>query len=378
MIPLVDLKLQYKNIKPEIDHAILSVLVESEFIKGKYVRQFEEEFAGYCGAKYCSGCNSATDALYLILAALGIKAGDEVIIPSMTFFATAESVVRTGAVPVICDVTEDGLIDIEDMKKRITPLTKAIVPVHLWGYPADMIKINEIAAQKGIRVVEDAAQAHGAFTGEEFKDVAEPGAFTPKTRTGTLGVAAAFSFFPGKNLGAYGDGGAVVTNDISLYQEINSLKDHGRQDKYIHDKIGYNSRLDGVQAAILSIKLKYLDRWNSARREIARKYNKMFLELKEITLPVVSRGCVMHLYVIRTEKRDELLNYLNQNKIMAGVHYPVPLHLQPGLKYLGYKKGDFPVSEKLADTVLSLPLYPEMSEEHILEAGNKVIQFFRS
>jgi dTDP-4-amino-4,6-dideoxygalactose transaminase len=284
--------------------------------------------------------------------------------------------VRTGAKPVICDVTEDGLIDISDMEKKITKKTKAVIPVHLWGYPANMVKINEIAKKHGIYVVEDAAQAHGAFTGEEFKDTAEPGAFTPKERVGTHGIAGAFSFFPGKNLGAYGDGGAVITNDESLYNEISSLKDHGRQDKYVHNKIGYNSRLDGIQAAVLSVKLQYLDRWNAARREISRKYNKFFLELKQITLPIISRGSVMHLYVIKTEKRDELLKHLNGNGIMAGIHYPVPLHLQPALKYLGYKQGDFTVSEKLSETVLSLPLFAEMSESQIAEVGNSVVKFF--
>jgi len=349
-IPLVDLKAEYYSIKTEIDTAIQQVIQKTNFIMGEEVGIFENNFARFCNAQYCVGVASGTAALHLAILACGIKPGDEVITTSHSFIATAEAISYCGAKPVFVDIhPQTYTIDPEQIKSKITSKAKAILPVHLYGQPADMNPIREIAEQYGLKVIEDAAQAHGAiYRGENV---------------GMMGNAACFSFYPGKNLGAYGDAGAVVTNSVSVAEMVFVLRNHGRERgvKYEHSRLGYGERIDTLQAAILNAKLQYLDRWTEKRRELARRYNSLLLDTNIITpqeLPDVRH--VYHLYVVRHPKRDFILKFLQENKIGAGVHYPLPLHLQPAYKELGYKEGDFPQAEKTCKEVFSLPLYPEM------------------
>ncbi len=364
-IPLVNLKAQYASIKPEMDAAIQRILDNTSFIMGAEVVQFEEAFADFCGTDHALGLASGTAAIQLALVALGIGPGDEVITVAHTFIATAEPIALLGALPVFVDV--DPLyftMDPSKLEAAITPRTKAIMPVHLYGQCADMDAINAIAAKHNIAVIEDAAQAHGAT----YKGAT----------TGQLAQLACFSFYPGKNLGAYGDGGAVATNDNALRDRIARLRDHGRRDKYVHDEIGYGERLDAMQAAILDVKLRHLAGWNERRRHWAMRYTELLQDVPEITLPSVRPNSepVFHLFVIQTEERDALMEHLKSNGVMAGIHYPVPLHLQPALSYLNYEKGAFPVTEKLAETIVSLPLYAELTEEAALRVANAVRGFF--
>ena len=354
-IPLVDLRTQHLALKDEIDGAIDRVVGNSSFILGEEVASFEKEFARFCQAKYAIGTCSGTSALHLALIACGVRAGDEVITTPSTFIATAEAISYIGAKPVFVDIEPDiYTIDPSKIKAAITERTKAILPVHLYGQPASMEPILEIAGEHGLRVVEDAAQAHGA----EYKG----------KRIGTLGDVACFSFYPGKNLGALGDGGAIVTNDDEIAETVRLLRNHGRKQKYIHLFIGYNYRLDAIQAAILRVKLKWLEDWNHKRRQYADIYRNM-LQGFELTLPCKIDHCqpVYYVFVVRSKRRDALAQWLKERGIEAGIHYPVPLHLQPAYQHLGYQKGDFPIAEQLADEVLSIPMFPELTESQVEE-----------
>jgi len=352
-IPLVDLKAQYRLIQPDIDQAIQRVLENTSFIMGQEVSKFEAAFANYCGAQYCIGLNSCTGALELALRGLEVGPGDEVITASHTFAATAEAICIVGARPVFVDIDpQTYTLDIEQVTAAITPATRAILPIHIYGQPADMDGISNLAQAHNLVIVEDAAQAHGAtWQGRP---------------TGSLGHAGCFSFYPGKNLGAYGDGGAVVTDDEALAQRIQRLRNHGRSSKFVHEEIGYSDRLDGLQAAILSAKLPYMDQWTAARRHLAKRYT-LLLNDCEVVLPYVDSRAdsCWHLYVICTPQRDAMLDFLQEHGIGAGLHYPIPLHLQPAYAHLGYSQGDFSVTEHVANSCLSLPLYPEMTDTQL-------------
>ncbi len=349
-IPLVDLQAQYQSIQGEIDGAMRRVVESAQFIMGPDVAAFEAEYGARCGVPYCVGVGSGTAALELTLRALGIGPGDEVITVAHTFIATAEAISAVGALPVFVDI--DPLtytLDPNALAKAITPRTRAVMPVHLYGQPADMTRIGALAAEHNLALIEDAAQAHGA---------------TWEGRTvGGFADAACFSFYPGKNLGAFGDAGAVTTHNEELAAHVRLLRNHGRRSKYLHDMIGFGHRIDTLQAAILRAKLPFLAAWTEARRRLAARYGRL-LQHSGVTLPSVAPAAnpVWHLYVIRTEMREHLLQALQSKGIGAGVHYPVPLHLQPAYASLGYRAGSLPVTEAVAATCVSLPLYPEMSD----------------
>ena len=362
-IPLVDLKTNYLSIKKEVDEAIQKVIDDSSFIMGPYLKNFEENFARFCGVKHAIGCSSGTTAVHLALLAGGVKKGDEVITVPNTFIATTECISYVDGSIKFVDVKEDtALMDIDQLEKVITPKTKAIVVVHLYGQMSDMERIREIANDYDLFLIEDAAQAHAA----EWRG----------HQPGFYGDVASYSFFPAKNLGCFGDGGAVVTNDDELAEKVRLLVNHGRMSKYEHLMEGYNYRLDALQAAILNVKLKHLPKWTELRREHAAFYNDHLPD--EIERPVEAKGAkhVYYMYVIRTKKRDKLMSYLKERGISTGIHYPVPLHLQPAYKNLGFKKGDFPVSEKLADEILSIPVYPELTDEQLNYIVDTIKQFF--
>ena len=351
-IPLVGLLDQYQTIKSEVDAAIQNIITKSAFIGGDAVRQFEKEFAAYCEAKACVGVGNGTDALYLTLRALGVGAGDEVITVAHTFIATSEAISMTGATPIFIDVRDDTmLMDPALIEPAITSKTKAIIPVHLYGQSCDMDAIMEIARKHGLKVVEDAAQAHGGrWRGQ---------------RVGSIGDAATFSFYPGKNLGAFGDAGAVVSQDEGLIEQVRMLANHGRLEKYTHKMEGVNSRLDGLQAAILRVKLRYLDEWNARRRQIADAYREQLTD-RGLTFQAVHENAepVWHLFVIRLGERERLQSLLKEEGIATGIHYPVPLHHQPAYedRRASYS---LPATERAAQEVLSLPMYPELSQEQI-------------
>ena len=350
----IDLVTQYQLIKPEINKAIQRVLDSSTFIGGKEVEEFEKEVARFCGVKYTIGVNSGTDALFLSLKALDINSGDEVITTPFTFIATAGVIANCGARPVFVDI-DPGTFNIDPSKieKAITKKTKVILPVHLFGQMADMDEIMRIAKKNKLYVVEDAAQAIGA----EYK----------KKKAGTMGDLGCFSFFPSKNLGAYGDGGMIVTNNDKLAERIRLLKNHGSspKEKYLNLIIGTNSRLDALQAAILRVKLRYLSEWSRERAKKADYYSKNLKGVGDIIVPkiVSGRTHIFHQYTIKTKFRGELQQFLRERGIPTMVYYPLSLHLQPALSYLKYKKGDFPEAEKIAEEVLSLPIYPEIKRE---------------
>jgi len=349
MIPLVDLGIQYQTIQSDIDAAIRRVIERTSFIMGPDVQAFEIGFADFCGAGQCVGVSSGTAALELSLRACGVGPGHEVITVAHTFIATAEAISAVGATPVFIDIDPQTYnMDPDALAAAITPATRAVIPVHLYGQPADMTRINAIARANDLLVIEDAAQAHGAtWRGEN---------------TGTLADIACFSFYPGKNLGAYGDAGAVTTDDDAFATQIRLLRNHGRSEKYLHEQRGFGERLDTIQAAILHAKLQYLGDWINARRRIAARYSELLAD-EEVVLPFVhpEADSAWHLYVIRTRQRDEMLAFLNQQGIGAGVHYPVPLHLQPAYADLNYRPGDLPVTEEVAQSCLSLPIYPELT-----------------
>ncbi|MBC7812623.1 MAG: DegT/DnrJ/EryC1/StrS family aminotransferase [Burkholderiales bacterium] len=366
-IPLVDLKAQYARIQPDIDAAMAKVLAETDFIMGKAVKDFEAAFADFLQVKRVVGVSNGTDALHLTLLALGVGAGDEVITTPHTFIATVEPIIQRGARPVFVDI-DPATFNLNPalLEAAITPRTRAIMPVHLYGQPADMRAILEIADRHGIPVIEDAAQAHGA----EYQG----------KRIGNWGRAACFSFYPGKNLGAYGDAGGIATNDEDLANKIAKLRNHGRMTKYEHEIVGYGNRLDTLQAAVLLAKLPYLEEWTEARRRHAAYYDEMLKGIPGLMRPAVQADTrhVYHLYVIRLEdaaKRDALLDHLTQAGIGAGIHYPVPLHLQPALTHLGYQHGDFPETERAAVSIISLPMYPELEIDQLNMIVEEISQF---
>lgn len=374
-VPFLDLKVQYLSIKDEVNPAIQNVLDNTAFILGPSVEKFEKDFSIAQNAKYCLATSSGTDANHLVLWGAGIGPGDEVIIPANTFIATAWGATLCGATPVFVDCHPESYnIDPAKVEEKITSRTKAIVAVHLYGQSADLDPLKEIAKKHNLILVEDAAQAHLA----EYKGVP----------VGGLTKAASFSFYPGKNLGAYGEGGAVTTNDEELYKRIKMLREHGQSQKYYHETFGHNYRMEGIQGAVLGVKLKHLNDWTNARRKAAEKYKEAFKDVKEITLPKEMSYAkhVYHLFVIQVngdtldksnKLRDELKDYLTEKGISVGLHYPVPLHKQKCFSGLGYKKGDFPVTEKLAETGLSLPMFPELNDEQIAYVVNNTKDFFK-
>ncbi len=361
-IQFVDLKAQYDTIKQEIDMAISEVLSETAFIGGKRVTNFEEAFAKYCGAKHCVGVGNGTDALFIALKTLGLGAGDEVITVANSFIATSEAVTQTGARVVFVDINPKTYnIDTTKIEAKITSRTKAIIPVHLYGQPADMDPILALAKKHNLKIVEDCAQAHGAVY---------------KGRTvGSIGDMACFSFYPGKNLGAYGDGGAIVTSDETLAKKARMFANHGRIDKYDHEIEGINSRLDGLQAAILGVKLKHIDAWSEARRKNAYLYNE-HLKNTELVTPVelADVKCVYHLYIVRTKKetRQKFQDHLKAKGIATGIHYPIALPNLKAYAYLKHTINDFPESTKASQEIVSLPMYPELTEESIKSIAGEI------
>ncbi len=352
-VPLLDLQAQYQTIKPEIDRAIQQVLDSGAFVLGSNVAAFEEEVAAYLGVKHAVGVASGTDALILALRALGVGPEDEVIIPSYTFFATAGAVLHAGARPILVDICADTYaLDVKQVAEKITPRTKAIIPVHLYGHPVDMQSLLELAGEHRLKIVEDNAQAFGArYKGRP---------------TGSFGAAAGLSFFPSKNLGGYGDGGMVVTDSDDVAQRARMLRSHGWRKKYHPELLGYNSRLDALQAAILRVKLNYLDQWNDARRELAQIYTQR-LEPLGLGVPCQAANVrhVYHLYIIRTKERRRIQSVLKERGVASAIYYPLPLHLTELFLGFGYQNGDFPISEQASEETLALPLFPEMSPEQL-------------
>ncbi len=363
-VPFIDLVVQYKDLKTEILASLESVMGRAAFILGDEVTTFEEGFASYCDVGNCIGVASGTDALVLAIKACGFGPGDEIITVANTFIATTMAISAAGATPVLVDCRDDCFtMDVDALSCAVTSKTRAIMPVHLYGQTALMDPILEIAQSHDLTVIEDAAQAHGAcYQG---------------ARCGSLGNLACFSFYPGKNLGAYGDGGAVVTDDRELADRVRMIRNYGQEPKNHHQILGVNSRLDTLQAAVLNIKLRKLDQWNHQRLLHADAYRKGLAGLP-VQLPVARAGNshVYHLFVIRTPKRRELSVYLDQHGISCGMHYPIPIHLQPAYQHLGYEKGSFPVSEALAEQCLSLPMYPELQSDQIEFVCAKVREFF--
>lgn len=365
-IPFLDLKAQYKQIEQEVLPVLVEAMQNGNFIGGPNVSGFEEEFADFCESQFCIGVNSGTDALRFALLAAGVGAGDEVITVPNTFIATTEAISQTGALPVFVDINEDTYnMDISLVEQKITDKTKAIVPVHLYGQPADMDPLLEMVKEKDIIIIEDACQSHGAL----YK----------KRKAGSLGKAGCFSFYPGKNLGAFGEGGAVVTQDIDIAKKIRILRDHGQSRKYYHDEEGYNGRLDAIQAGVLRIKLKRLSAWNNARRENAKYYNQLLSSIDAIKVPVEAEYAtsVYHLYVILVNDREGLQKFLEEKGIATGLHYPLPLHLQKAYQHLKYSKGAFPVTEKASEKLLSLPMYPELTKEQIDYIVTSIKEYFK-
>ena len=365
-IPLVDLRAQHEQVADEVALGWAEVLKATAFIGGPQVAAFEEEFAQYLGVGHCVAVGNGTDAIELALRAVGVGHGDECVVPANTFVATAEGVARTGAKPVLVDCTEDtALLDVDRLADTIGPRTRAILPVHLYGQPAPVEMIRPMADAADATIVEDAAQSQGARR--------------CGVATGALGDLAATSFYPGKNLGAYGDGGAVMTSNAELAGRVRLLREHGSPRKYEHPEIGFNSRLDTLQAVVLSAKLRRLERWNDARRAAAARYDALLSGLPEVRRPVVAAGNtpVWHLYVVRVAQRDTVLRALHAAGIGAGIHYPTPLHLTGAFRHLGAGPGSFPVAERLAGEILSLPLYPEIrpvEQERVVDAVRAAIR----
>jgi dTDP-4-amino-4,6-dideoxygalactose transaminase len=364
MVPMVDLKAQYARIRTEIDEAMARVVASAQFISGEEVAAFEREFAEYCGVAQACGVGNGTDALTVALWALGVKEGDEVVTVANTFVATGEAILINGAKPVFVDVDlETFTMDPASARRALTPRTKVILPVHLFGLPADMTPILELASKKGIPVLEDAAQAHGATYGEK--------------RAGSMGIGGCFSFYPGKNLGAYGDAGAVVSHDANFMERVRRIAHHGQgRDKYDNVVPGTNSRLDALQAAILRVKLRHLPQWDEERRARVKAYRNGLLGLTSVVIPKEREGSrsVWHCYTVRAKDRDGLRDHLQAKGISTAVHYPKPLHLQPAMSSAGARIGDLPASERLAREVMSLPLYPELP----METVDRIVQEIRA
>lgn len=369
LVPFVDLDAQYHEIKNEIDVAIAKVITSSKFIGGEDVIKFEEEFANYIGSRYCIGVNSGTDALILGVRALELSQGDEIIIPANTYISSALAASENDVKPVFADIDEEDFgINLSDLTSKINFRTKAVIITHLNGQPDKIDEIKNILKKTGrkIYLIEDACQVHGAF----YKN----------KRVGSFGIFSAFSFYPGKNLGAYGDAGAITTNDQKLADKYKLLREYGQVKKYYHDILGINSRLDSIQAAVLRVKLPYLDKWNNKRKEIAYRYTSYLNKhLPFIKTPnnFTNRESVYHLYVIRTKNRNKLSNYLAKNSIQSLIHYPVPLHLQSAYRYLGYSKGDLPIVERVSSEILSLPIYPQLTKEKQDYILRKITEFYK-
>jgi dTDP-4-amino-4,6-dideoxygalactose transaminase len=364
-IPLLDLKAQYATIREEVLHAISEVCESQYFALGPAVTQFEETIAKYIGCKYAIGVSSGTDALLVSLMAADIKPGDEVITTAFSFFATAGSIYRLGAKPVFVDINPDSYnIEPSCIEGKITAKTRAIIPVHLYGQAAQMKQITKIAQKHGLVIIEDAAQAIGASA----KGV----------NCGNFGTYGCFSFYPTKNLGAFGDGGLVTTNDQAISEKLKSLRDHGQKPRYYYNMIGGNFRLDSIQAAVLNVKMKYLDKWNEKRRQNAAVYDKLFAG-SIVKTPKIEKGniCTYHQYTIFVPRRDELNKYLSEKQIGSAIFYPKPLHLQKCFSELGYSQGDLPVTERVCEAVLSLPIYPELSNEQIEYVARNILEFYK-
>lgn len=365
-IPLLDLQAQYRSIKPEIDSAIHTILDNSQYILGKAVADFEKEFASDHKAAQCVAVGSGTDALHASLWALGIGPGDEVITVPFTFIATVESISLMGAKPVFVDIDDKTYtLDPKKLKAALTPRTKAVIPVHLYGQTADMDPIAAFCREHKLFLVEDAAQAHlAAYAGKPV---------------GSWGNATCFSFYPGKNLGAYGEAGAILTNDEPLAKKMRQLRDHGQAVKYQHEFWGHNYRMDGFQGAVLGVKLRHLRQWTEARRKVADFYRKELKEVGDLVLPIERQGSyhVYHQFVLQTQHRDNLQKYLTEQGVATGLHYPIALHMQPAYLHLGYGKGDFPASEQLATRCISLPVYPELTNEQLSYIVGAVKKFFQ-
>ncbi len=362
-VKFVDLGRQYRRIQPEIDRAISRVLDRTDFILGDDVHFFEEEFAAYCEAKYAVGLDSGTSALELGLRALGIGPGDEVLVPTNSFIASASAVSFTGAKPVLVDANPfTYTIDVQELTKHITPRTRAIMPVHLYGQPAEMGTIMQVAEQHNLFVIEDACQAHGA----RYKG----------RRVGSFGQVAAFSFYPAKNLGGCGDGGALVTNDQGIAEAVRVMRNCGQRDKYNHVVLGGTRRLDTIQAAVLRVKLHYLEEWNGRRRELAGMYDRALQGSGMFTpLAMPSGEHVYHIYAVQASRRDQLGNFLKSEGVGVGIHYPTPIHLQPAYASLGYRPGDLRSAERCAPRLLSLPMFPEMEEDEVEFVANCIWSF---
>jgi len=353
-VPFLDLKAHHAPLRAEFDRAIGEVIDSNAFAGGPVVAQFESEFAAFCGSRHAIGVGNGTDALWLALLACGIGPGDEVITVPNTFMATAEAITHTGATPVFVDVDERSYTINPDLLERArSPRTKAVIPVHLFGQVADMDQILSFGRKHGLFVIEDAAQAHGA----EYKG----------RKAGSMGDVGCFSFYPGKNLGAFGEAGAIVTNDYKLLEKIRILRDHGQARKYYHTMVGWNCRMDGIQAAILRIKLRHLDQANQRRRAHARQYDRLFHDLEDVGIPfeVAAGQHVYHIYPIRVLERDGVMRLLEEKGIGCAIHYPIPIHLQEAYRDLGYGKGSFAISERLCSTFMSLPMFPELTEAQV-------------
>ena len=364
-VTLVDLVAQYKTIKEEMDAAIHAVLDSGHFILGEANQELEKNLAEYLGVKHALGCASGTDALQLAMMAYGFERGDEIITVPMTFVATVEVMVLLGLKPVFVDIDPKTYnIDPNQIEAKISPRTRAIVPVHLYGQAAEMDAIMDIARRHNLKVIEDGAQAFGArYKGKKVCAIGDVGCT---------------SFFPGKNLGAYGDGGAVFTNDDDLAEKIRMIRVHGSASKYQHVTLGINSRLDSIQAAVVNVKLRYIDGWNAKRREHAARYTELLSDLDGVVFPYTEphNEHIFHQYTLLVEDRDGLRSFLAEKGVATGIHYPIPLHLQPAYRNLGYKEGDFPVSERIASKVISLPMYPELPREHQDYVVEQIRAFF--
>ncbi|MCK4822234.1 DegT/DnrJ/EryC1/StrS family aminotransferase, partial [bacterium] len=360
----VDLKAQYIKIKDEIDEAIKKVITDTAFINGKYVKEFETNFAQFCQTDYCVGVGNGTDAIFIVLKALGIGTGDEVIVPANTFVATSEAVTMSGAKVVFVDCDPESYnMDVNSIESHISSKTRAIIPVHLYGQPADMEAIRHIADKHGLKIVQDSAQAHGAtIDGKPLSD---------------YGDVLCYSFYPGKNLGAYGDAGMIVTNDKELAARARMLANHGRIGKYDHEFEGVNSRMDGIQGAVLNVKLKHLPGWTEKRRKVASLYDDFLKDIGDVIIPYCPSDImhVYHLYVVRTRKRDDLRKYLADCGIATGIHYPIALPNLQAYRYLGHNPEDFPVASRYQDEILSLPMFPELKEEQIRFVADKIMEF---
>ena len=360
-VPYLDLRAQYRPLSSDLLRALEEVCESTGFAQGPATSEFEDKFAAYCGVDHCVSLNSGTSALHLALRCLDVGPGDEVITVSMTFIATAWAISYVGATPVFVDIDPiRRTLNPDKLEAAITPRTKAIIPVHLYGMPAEMDRIMAIAERHNVPVIEDAAQAHGA----KYRN----------KRVGQFGQIACFSFYPGKNLGAYGEGGALITNDASIAKRARSLRDHAQSQKYLHDEIGYNYRMDSFQGAVLAIKLKHLDDWNTARNNCARHYTELLKDsLYKLPAHSSDSESVWHCYVIETLERDRVRSALQDVGIQSAVHYPVPIHLQKAYAHLGYRSGDLPVTEELCEHCLSLPIYPELSKEKISRVASALL-----